>query len=126
MPSHKTIELIGMSRNKFDFIIKDNSNEEKELIEQTLDQLEVYEYVMDEDDSLVESSTSDTCANNQPFGTIVSVDEDQEHPQKKHVWYYKIEAFINHVREINFDLIHVLGTCLSLDEMVIRFGGRSS
>eukprot|EP00957_Ditylum_brightwellii_P182829 13926703-Ditylum_brightwellii.AAC.1 len=80
---------------------------------------------MDEDDSSLESSASDICANNQPFGTSVSVDEDKEHPQKKHVWYYKIEAFINHVREINFDLIHILGTCLSLDEMMIRFSGRS-
>eukprot|EP00957_Ditylum_brightwellii_P022115 1668463-Ditylum_brightwellii.AAC.1 len=80
---------------------------------------------MDIDDSLLESSASDTCANNQLFGTSVSVDEDKDYPQGKHVWYYKIEAFNYHVREINFDLIHVLGTCLSLDEIMIRFSGRS-
>ena len=54
------------------------------------------------------------------------MDEIKEHPRKKHVWSYKIKAFINHVREINYDLIHVLGTCLSLDEMMIRFVGRSA
>eukprot|EP00957_Ditylum_brightwellii_P176830 13469460-Ditylum_brightwellii.AAC.1 len=48
---------------------EDDSNEEEELIKQILDQVEAYEYFMDEDDSLVESSTSDTCANNQPAGT---------------------------------------------------------
>eukprot|EP00957_Ditylum_brightwellii_P060002 4555284-Ditylum_brightwellii.AAC.1 len=52
-------------------------------------------------------------------------DGEREHPRKKHVWYYKIEAFINHVREMNYDLIHVLGTCLYLDEMMICFVGRS-
>jgi len=51
------------------------------------------------------------------------VDSEVNHPRKDHIWYYKIEAFINHVREINSDLIHVLGTCLSLDEMIIRFLG---
>eukprot|EP00957_Ditylum_brightwellii_P053910 4084300-Ditylum_brightwellii.AAC.1 len=81
MPSHKTIELTGTfiwwhfhvqtdAENYLDDMldIKDDSNEEEELIEQMLERVEVYEYVMDEDDSLVESSTSDTCANNQPFG----------------------------------------------------------
>eukprot|EP00957_Ditylum_brightwellii_P171778 13076709-Ditylum_brightwellii.AAC.1 len=77
-----------MSHNRFDFIwwhfhvqtdtenyqddmsdIEDDSNEEEEWIEQTLEQVEAYEYVMDEDDSLLESSASYTCANNQPFGT---------------------------------------------------------
>eukprot|EP00957_Ditylum_brightwellii_P162547 12378020-Ditylum_brightwellii.AAC.1 len=105
MPSHKTIELTGMSHDRFDFIwrhfhvptdtenyqddmsdIEDDSNEEEELIEHTLERVEAYEDVMDEDDSLLEISASDTCANNQPFGTSVSVDEDKEHPWNKHVW----------------------------------------
>eukprot|EP00957_Ditylum_brightwellii_P161018 12258812-Ditylum_brightwellii.AAC.1 len=49
-----------------------------------------------------------------------------EHPRKKDVWYYKLMAFLNHFREINFSLIFVLGMCLSLDEMMIRFSGRSN
>jgi hypothetical protein len=53
------------------------------------------------------------------------VDSEVNHPRKNYIWYYKIEAFINHVREINSDLIHVLGTCISLDEMMIRFLGQS-
>ena len=33
---------------------------------------------------------------------------------------------MDHVREVSFDLIYELGTTLSLDEMMIRFMGRSS
>eukprot|EP00957_Ditylum_brightwellii_P039206 2965427-Ditylum_brightwellii.AAC.1 len=65
---------------------------------------------MAEDDSSLEISARDRSAKNQPFGMSVSMDEMKEHPQKKYVWHYKIEAFINHIREINFDFIHALGT----------------
>eukprot|EP00957_Ditylum_brightwellii_P154998 11797541-Ditylum_brightwellii.AAC.1 len=46
-------------------------------------------------------------------------EDSGEHPRKKDVWYYKLEAFLNHIREINFNLIFALVTCLSLDEMMI-------
>eukprot|EP00957_Ditylum_brightwellii_P090789 6913584-Ditylum_brightwellii.AAC.1 len=72
--------------------IEDNSNEKEELIEQTLEKVEAYEDVMNEDDSLLEGSANDTCANNQPFGKSVSVGEDKKHPWNRHVWYYKIES----------------------------------
>eukprot|EP00957_Ditylum_brightwellii_P062421 4737201-Ditylum_brightwellii.AAC.1 len=51
------------------------------------------------------------------------VEDSGEYPRKTDVWYYKLEIFLNHIREINFSLILVLGTYLSLDEMMIQFSG---
>ena len=42
------------------------------------------------------------------------------------VWFHKLQFLVNHVREVSFDIIFVLGTLLSLDEMMIRFCGRSN
>eukprot|EP00957_Ditylum_brightwellii_P157124 11958615-Ditylum_brightwellii.AAC.1 len=145
MPTHKTIELTGMPCNRFGFIwrhfhvqtyainyqddmsdIEDESDEDEDLIEETLERVQADKDTMDEDYLSMERSSSDTSTNNQQFGIGVGMDKDKEHWQKKHVWYYKIKDFINHMREINIDLINVLGTCLSLDEMMIRFSGRSS
>ena len=43
----------------------------------------------------------------------------------KTVWFQKMKVLIDHVRKVNFFLIYHLGTILSLDEMMIRFTGRS-
>lgn len=42
------------------------------------------------------------------------------------VWFHKLQSFIDHVQEVSFQLIFVLGTLLSLDEMMIQFCGRSA
>eukprot|EP00957_Ditylum_brightwellii_P108291 8261618-Ditylum_brightwellii.AAC.1 len=66
------------------------------------------------------SDENEASCNNHPF------EDSSEHPRKKDVWYYKLEAFLNHIRGINFSLIYVLGMYLSLDEMMIRFYSRSN
>eukprot|EP00957_Ditylum_brightwellii_P034628 2625803-Ditylum_brightwellii.AAC.1 len=115
MPSHKTIELTGMPCKRFDFIwwcfhmqtdivnyqddmsdTKDETDEDKDFIEQTLERAEAHKDTMDEDNLSVRSSESNESANNQPFGVGVGVDEDKERPWKKHAWYYKIKSCINH------------------------------
>ena len=45
--------------------------------------------------------------------------------QTKNQFGDKLKLLIDHVRDVSFDLIHTLGTCLSLDEMMIRFKGKS-
>ena len=42
------------------------------------------------------------------------------------VRFHKLQYFINYVREVSFNLIFVLGTLLSLNEMMIRFCDRST
>eukprot|EP00957_Ditylum_brightwellii_P142720 10874812-Ditylum_brightwellii.AAC.1 len=54
------------------------------------------------------------------------VEDSSENLRKKDVWYYNLEVFLNHIREINVSLIFVLGTCLLLDEMKIQFSDRSN
>eukprot|EP00957_Ditylum_brightwellii_P147088 11199625-Ditylum_brightwellii.AAC.1 len=68
-------------------------------------------------DDLSDSDDDEGSHDNQPAG------DSDEHPRKKDVWCYKLEAFLDHFREINFSLLFVLGTCLSLDEMMIQFSG---
>eukprot|EP00957_Ditylum_brightwellii_P098650 7514867-Ditylum_brightwellii.AAC.1 len=104
MSSHRTIELTGMSHNRFDFIwwqfhvqtdtinyqddmsdIENETNEDEDLIEQILEMVKAHKDTMDEDDLSVGSSASNTSANNQQVGSGVGMDEDKEHPQKKYV-----------------------------------------
>ena len=44
---------------------------------------------------------------------------------KVSVWFDNLEPLISHFREVSEDLIFILGTTLALDEMMIRFMGRS-
>ena len=41
-------------------------------------------------------------------------------------WFEKLKPLVDHVWELSFDLIYVLGTILSLDEIMICFMRRSS
>ena len=51
--------------------------------------------------------------------------EKEDESNKKTIWFDKLEVLIDYVRNVSFDLIHTLGTCLSLDEMMIRLKGKS-
>ncbi len=46
--------------------------------------------------------------------------------EKKEVWFHKVQPLIDHVRDVSIGLIWVLGTWMSIDEMMIRFMGRSN
>ena len=50
------------------------------------------------------------------------VDEDKA---KKEVWFDKVKLMVDHVRDVSIYLIWLLGTCMSIDKMMIRFMGRS-
>ena len=44
-----------------------------------------------------------------------------EEQNKRKVWYEKLTFMIDHVQEASYSIIHVLGTFLPLNEMMIRF-----
>ena len=52
-----------------------------------------------------------------------NVSQENESPT---VWFSKLKPMIDHMREVSFSLVYILGTILSLDEMMIRFMGRSN
>ena len=85
-------------------------------------------------DELVEIGLDRVQAEQETFGSNQDVEEenfeeeeelDSEEIESRELWYSKLTFFIDHVREVSYSLIHVLGTFLSLDEMMIRFFGRS-
>ena len=51
-------------------------------------------------------------------------DEEEDSDDGHEVWFTKLEKLIDHVREVSYNLIHTLGSYLSLDDLMIRFMGR--
>ena len=41
------------------------------------------------------------------------------------MWFDKLQYLIEHVRSVNYNALFILGTILSLDEMMVRFSGKS-
>ena len=59
-----------------------------------------------------------------------SEDKTAEQTNKKNeeevkLWFDKVKPFINHFRAVSMAMVFTLGTLLSIDEMMIRFMGRS-
>ena len=121
MPKHPLAHELGMTRDRFAFLwrhfhvyIPDNTyddddnvdggddEEDEELVEQGLERVQ-----REQEEELVDDESQ----------------EDNEETTK--VWFEKIQHLVDHVREVSYSLIHILGTFLSLDEMMIRFMGRS-
>ena len=134
LPLHEVCTVNGMTRNRFRFIwrnfhlnheedsgIGDNdnsdSNEDDEeddlLVEIGMERVEV-----DQENELEEANGG------------AADDEDDEDgdtlTKKKDVWFDKIAYFVDHFRDVSESLIFTLGTLLAIDEMIIRFTGRSA
>ena len=127
MPQHKVCDALGMNRDRFEFIWRhfkvskpvtedhenddqidlDNNDDEEDLIE-----LQIERVVRDQEEDAEEKKVSEEEV----------VDENEK---KKVVWFDKIEPLVENVRKVSQKLILSLGTVLSLDEMMIRFQGRS-
>eukprot|EP00957_Ditylum_brightwellii_P133470 10175682-Ditylum_brightwellii.AAC.1 len=72
-------------------------DDDNKLCEQTMEKVQRHEEDMHGNDVSVDISDSDedeTRGDNHPVGDI------SEHPWKKDVWYYKLEAFLNHIRKM--------------------------
>lgn len=119
MPEHRIASELGMTRERYEFMWRhfhvstpdvsscdaeeDEDGSAEDLVELSLERVELEE----------QSSVS------------IDSDNDEEDASDHEVWYTKLETLINHVRNVSYNLIHTLGSYLSLDEMMIRFMGRS-
>ncbi len=126
MPTHDLCIQLGMTRNRFRFLWRyfhcnhpneddfenndDAAEEDDTFVAQTMERVQVDQ----------EEEEEDTCADG---GAQEEVDERKS--RKVSLWFNKLEPIINHFRQVSEDLIFTLGTKLSLDEMMIRFSGRS-
>ena len=132
MPTHDLCNQCGMSRNRFRFLWRyfhtnhpieddfeecDAANEEEEtLIEQCIERVQVDQE--EEQDLQDDADTQDS---------VDSTTQVNDNSRKKvSLWFDKMEPFISHFRKVSESMIHTLGTNLSLDEMMIRFMGRSN
>ena len=50
----------------------------------------------------------------------------EEKEEENEVWFDKVKFLIDHIRSVSMNLIWVLRTFMSIDEMMIRFMGRST
>ena len=138
MPSHPIVKEFGMTRRRYEFIWRHfhpsfDLAEEESLEEDEEEEQESGE-TNDEDMitigleriQLDEGNHDSTNQENEDSGTTSEdqVSEDVSSNKKK-VWYEKLTWVIDHVRDISKEFVFVLGTTLSLDEMMIRFFGRS-
>lgn len=122
MPYHEITHELGMNRNRFEFMWR-----------------HFHINVPEEDDELEGDKESNEDDDNDGEGVELSFDrvqceqqnndegatEDEEVLPKKNVWYSKLSMLINHVCDVSYACIYILGTILSFDEMMIRFCGWS-
>ena len=118
MPIHPIATAFGMSRNRFQFLwrhfhIDDTESGDAEDIAGDEEETE---------EDLVELSL-ERVQREQEMNEENNIDNDK---QKKIVWYEKLAFLIDHTRNVSKSFIWILGTALSIDEMMIRFSGRSA
>ena len=97
-----------------------DSDEEKEEKEDDADDL------MEQNMERVQQDQEEDGSETVDGETVKDKVEEKKIDETTKVWFHKLQSFIDHVREVSFQLIFVLGTLLSLDEMMIRFCGRSA
>eukprot|EP00957_Ditylum_brightwellii_P137241 10463682-Ditylum_brightwellii.AAC.1 len=133
MPGHQIAKELGMTHDRFIFLwqnfhiynVKDlDVQAEKEAGTSDEDDKEVNLY----DDSIeqIQHDQEDSNEKNKSEDdeeTETKSEEDDETSQT--VWYYKLKHLIDNVRDASVLLIWLLGACLALDGMMVRFSGRS-
>ena len=130
MPHHPIVHENGMTRARFEFLWRHFHPSYDEAIEDpeaTLDE----EDENAEEDERIDIGLERVQRDQQADETKDDDNEEDENDnnedtqQSKKGWYDKLAFVINHVRKVSQDFIYILGTILSLDEMMIRFFGRS-
>ena len=122
MPQHLITKELGMSRDRFNFLWR-----HFHVSSDDLDEVEEVNESETENEELVEQ-TIERVVRNQDDGDFFEEEQTEEEinlPVQEAVWFSKLKAIIDHTRAVSASLIWVLGTILSLDEMMIRFMGRS-
>ena len=145
MPDHPIVQEFGMTRRRFEFIWRHfhpsfDELDKNELKNDTSEEEKTSSNKQDEDNDEDDNSSEEGSVIDERIeadqvlpGTNSILEEDQndtsihstQQSSEKKVWYDKLTWVINHIRDVSQDFIFVLGTILSLDEMMIRFFGRS-
>ena len=119
MPNHPVIHQSGISRNRFEFLWSTfhlNCNEECTME----DELEGEDEQKDNDNETLVTATVERVQKEQDEENHEYLPQDND----VEVWFEKIKPLVDHVRDVSFSMVFILGTLLSLDKMMIRFFGR--
>lgn len=127
MPSHELCNELNMTRNRFRFMWRHfhlNFPHDDDFDEETDgndddddDHMEiVMERVQRDQEEINISMTSDD---------ELGINESANNA-KANVWFDKLRPLVDHFRTVSEDLIFTLGTLLAVDEMMIRFVGKSA
>ena len=124
MPVHKIMSDLGMTRDRFKFLWRHfHVFQEEEIVEEDED---VGDDDFDNDsDGFVEMRTERVQREQQQQVNEEEEEEEELTHNKNKVWFDKLQFLIDHVRSVNSNCLFVLGTILSIDEMMVRFSGKS-
>ena len=78
----------------------------------------------DDDEQIIEQRVERVQRDQQDAGDAENVVADDDEKVEL-LWYHKVKPVVDHIRKKSLELIFILGTFLALDEMMIRFCGRS-
>ena len=131
MPHHSLVHELGMTRDRFKFMWRhfhvsapslpsdlhtesdETDDDGSDLLETAVDRVE-----LDQQQMLGEMNNNDDMNNN-------DADDETATAEEIKTWFDKIKPLVDHFRSVSFIMVAILGTLLSLDEMMIRFMGRS-
>ena len=133
MPKHQLAHELSMTKGRFQFLWRhfhiyvpnenfddddavdgDGDEDDDVLVEQQFERVQREQ---------MEAETEEETNDDDDTNTGIS-SEDTQQNQEQTIWFSKLKPLIDHVRDVSFSLVHILGTFLSLDEMMIRFMGR--
>ena len=124
MPAHPICNMSSMSRDRFEVIWR-NFHFNVVYNEDDFVSTPEEENEKEEEEELVDLFMERIVHDQEQNETNPGVELPEQEIEKVKLWYDKIKPMVDHVRETSLQLIHVLGSCLSIDEMMIRFSGRS-
>ncbi len=108
MPVHDICHKYGMTRNRFRFLWR-----HLHLNVDNVTGDDVRNEENDNDDEAIEDRDNEG-------------DDEAPPVESKVVWFEKLKPFVDHFRNVSESLIHILGTNLSIDEMIVCFWGQSN
>ena len=123
MPVHLLCKTLGMTRDRFEFLVRHFHVHDRGdvIIADDGEDLD------DDEDAELVTIGLDRVGREQESVTIEETEQEgsEAEMKKREVWFEKLCSVIDHVRSVSQTIKFTLGTILSLDEMMIRFFGRS-
>ena len=147
MPSHPICTKFGMHRMRFKFLWRhlhvecddeDNDNDsaagdseihsddEDDETQPHAEVLFEQEQEGEDEHTATPEEADDTNENNNENENTTTPPNTNNIPEEKpEVWFKKLSYLVNHFRDVSEDMVYILGTNLAIDEMLIRFLGKS-